>query len=174
MLTDGQSFLHNRLGGLQVLAPGSEDWQYVKVPLNTSFHFRILTSIPLADAKPRDLQRWRRPLNLQRRYLAFEYAPRPVRVGFNSQTKKRPSSYLITYSPPPGAQSAYERWSIVFFTRPGNSKVLRALVEHSPTIAAAVAATPEKSFETGVTAKEWFARRIKYQRIANRTVRSRL
>lgn len=26
-----QSFLHNRLGGLQVLAPGSEKWQYIKV-----------------------------------------------------------------------------------------------------------------------------------------------
>jgi hypothetical protein len=25
------SFLHNRLGGLQVLVPGSEDWQYIKV-----------------------------------------------------------------------------------------------------------------------------------------------
>lgn len=25
------SFLHNRLGGLQVLPPGAEDWQYVKV-----------------------------------------------------------------------------------------------------------------------------------------------
>jgi isopenicillin N synthase-like dioxygenase len=27
------SFLHNRLGGLQVLRPGSEDWQYIKVQL---------------------------------------------------------------------------------------------------------------------------------------------
>ena len=26
-----QSFLHNRLGGLQVMPPGTEDWQYVKV-----------------------------------------------------------------------------------------------------------------------------------------------
>ena len=26
-----QSFLHNRLGGLQVLPPGSERWQYIKV-----------------------------------------------------------------------------------------------------------------------------------------------
>jgi isopenicillin N synthase-like dioxygenase len=28
---DWQSFLHNRLGGLQVLVPGTEKWQYVKV-----------------------------------------------------------------------------------------------------------------------------------------------
>lgn len=26
-----QSFLHNRLGGLQVMVPGTEEWQYVKV-----------------------------------------------------------------------------------------------------------------------------------------------
>lgn len=33
-----QSFLHNRLGGLQVFVPGAESWQYVKVCvfLNTS------------------------------------------------------------------------------------------------------------------------------------------
>jgi isopenicillin N synthase-like dioxygenase len=32
------SFLHNRLGGLQVLVPGSEDWQYIKVGLAFSYH----------------------------------------------------------------------------------------------------------------------------------------
>ena len=29
-----QSFLHNRLGGLQVLPPGSDKWLYVKVRNN--------------------------------------------------------------------------------------------------------------------------------------------
>lgn len=28
-----QTFLHNRLGGLQVLPPGSQEWQYVKVSI---------------------------------------------------------------------------------------------------------------------------------------------
>lgn len=28
-----QSFLHNRLGGLQVMVPGTEEWQYIKVVL---------------------------------------------------------------------------------------------------------------------------------------------
>ena len=28
---DRQSFLHNRLGGLQVMPPGSQTWQYIKV-----------------------------------------------------------------------------------------------------------------------------------------------
>jgi isopenicillin N synthase-like dioxygenase len=32
------SFLHNRLGGLQVLVPGSEDWQYIKVGLAFLYH----------------------------------------------------------------------------------------------------------------------------------------
>lgn len=26
-----QTFLHNRLGGLQVMPPGSDNWQYIKV-----------------------------------------------------------------------------------------------------------------------------------------------
>ncbi|KAJ7663028.1 hypothetical protein B0H17DRAFT_1162879 [Mycena rosella] len=82
------SFLHNRLGGLQVLVPGSEDWQYIK--------------------------------------------------------------------PPPGAQSQFERWSLVYFTRPGNDVTLRAL---------AVTRTPDKNFETGCTSLEWFTRRIKNQRM---------
>ena len=31
LFNDTQSFLHNRLGGLQVMVPGTEEWQYVKV-----------------------------------------------------------------------------------------------------------------------------------------------
>ena len=72
--------------------------------------------------------------------------------------------------PPPGTQGEYERWSLVFFTRPGNSGVLRALVENSPLIADAVGGHPDRNFDTGSTAAKWFARRIKYQRINNRQV----
>ncbi|KAF9449729.1 Clavaminate synthase-like protein, partial [Macrolepiota fuliginosa MF-IS2] len=125
------SFLHNRLGGLQVLVPGAETWQYIK---------------PIPDHAI---------CNVGDALAVF------------SGGILRSNMHRVL--PPPGAQSTHERWSIVFFTRPGNSKVLRALVESSPTIAAAVASKPEKSFETGTTAKEWFARRVKYQRIANRT-----
>jgi len=125
------SFLHNRLGGLQVLVPGAETWQYIKpIPDHAICN--------IGDA-----------------------------LTYFSGGILRSNMHRVL--PPPGAQSAYERWSIVFFTRPGNSKVLRALVESSPTIAAAVVSKPEKNFETGSTAKEWFARRVKYQRIANRT-----
>ena len=73
--------------------------------------------------------------------------------------------------PPPREQSKYERWSLVYFTRPGNSVVLRALGDKSPIIADAVAkADNPDALNPGVTSKEWFARRIKYQRINNRKV----
>lgn len=58
----------------------------------------------------------------------------------------------------------------MFFTRPGNSVELRALDDKSAMIAEAVAKAPEGQFQTGATAYDWFTRRIKYQRINNRTV----
>ncbi|KAF8839129.1 Clavaminate synthase-like protein [Paxillus ammoniavirescens] len=109
------AFLHNRLGGLQVLPPGHTEWSYVK---------------PLAGILRSNLHR---------------------------------------VVPPPGAQGDYECFSVVFFTRPGNSQVLRALVDHSPIITDAVKNQPEKNFETGSTAAQWLTRRVKYQRISNRT-----
>ena len=63
-----------------------------------------------------------------------------------------------------------ERWSLVYFTRPGNSIVLHALVDQSPIIAEAVKRTPEKNFDAGATALDWFTRRIKNQRLKNRQV----
>lgn len=75
---------------------------------------------------------------------------------------------LQLFSSAPGAQGDLERWSLVFFSRPGNSVVLRALVEDSPMIAEAVKKTPEKNYETGSTSYDWFTRRIKNQRLLNR------
>jgi hypothetical protein len=74
------------------------------------------------------------------------------------------------HSPPPGAQGNQERWSLVFFTRPGNSVVLRALTEDSKMVAEAVKKNPGTNFEPGSTSYEWFTRRIKNQRIKNRKV----
>jgi len=125
------SLLHNRLGGLQVLVPGSETWQYVKPIPNHAI-------CNIGDA-----------------------------LSIFSGGILRSNVHRVL--PPPGAQSIYERWSVAFFTRPGDSKILRALVELSPAIADAVAANPGKNFETGSTAKEWFSRRVKYEKIANRT-----
>lgn len=75
-------------------------------------------------------------------------------------------------SRPPGTQADYERWSLVFFTRPGNSVLLEPLANQSPMIAESVAKAPANKFHTGSTSFEWFTRRIKNQRIANRMVMS--
>jgi hypothetical protein len=56
----------------------------------------------------------------------------------------------------------------VYFTRPGDSVVLRALADESPLISAAVSRAPDPTkFDTGVTSLEWLTRRIKNQRINN-------
>ncbi|KIJ66625.1 hypothetical protein HYDPIDRAFT_109724 [Hydnomerulius pinastri MD-312] len=125
------SFLHNRLGGLQVLPPGHEEWSYIK-PLPGHAICNIGDALSL----------------------------------FSGGILQ---SNIHRVVPPPGAQADYARWSLVFFIRPGNSKVLRALVEDSPIIAEAVKKRPDRDFETGSTSAEWFARRIRNQRIKNRT-----
>ncbi|KAG6380554.1 hypothetical protein JVT61DRAFT_4913 [Boletus reticuloceps] len=124
------SFLHNRLGGLQVMPPGHTEWFYVK---------------PLPG-----------------------YAICNVGDALSLFSGGILQSNIHRVVPPPGIQAEYERWSLVFFTRPGNSKVLRALVDDSPLIADAVQKRPDQNFDTGSTAAEWFARRVKYQRIKNR------
>ena len=83
----------------------------------------------------------------------------------------RSTNEMRHISPPPGKQGSYTRWSLVFFTRPGNSQVLRLLAEDSALIADAAAKDTTGRFNMGATASEWFARRIKNQRIKNRTVR---
>ncbi|KAF8871423.1 Clavaminate synthase-like protein [Gymnopilus junonius] len=128
------SFLHNRQGGLQVLPPGSETWQYVE-PIANHAICNVGDSLAI----------------------------------FSGGILR---SNLHRVIPPPSTQANTVRWSLVFFSRPGNSSVLRALVEGSDKIANAVASSKEgedgKKFDTGSTAEEWFARRIKNQRIANR------
>lgn len=125
------SFLHNRLGGLQVMVPGTEKWQYVK-PI--SGH----AICNLGDA-----------------------------MTIFSGGILRANLHRVV--PAPGAQGDHERWSLVFFSRPGNSVLLEALADQSPVIAAAVDQAPDKSrFNTGSTSLEWFSRRIKNWKVANR------
>lgn len=76
-----------------------------------------------------------------------------------------------TNRPPPGDQWRMARYSISFFTRPGDDVILRPLKEHSRLIAAAVTDAPRDEYETGSTSKEWIARRIRKLRIKNRAVR---
>ncbi|KAF5391869.1 hypothetical protein D9757_001846 [Collybiopsis confluens] len=127
------SFLHNRLGGLQVLPPGVQEWQYIKpIPGHAICN--------VGDA------------------LAL----------FSGGILR---SNIHRVIPPPGSQANFERWSQVFFTRPGNSAILRPLSEESALIAEAVSKLPEERKATlnpGVTSYDWFTRRIKNQRTKNR------
>ncbi|KAG2128240.1 hypothetical protein DEU56DRAFT_872694 [Suillus clintonianus] len=125
------TFLYNRLGGLQVLPPGHNEWSYIRpIPGHAICNIGDALSLFSGGILQSNIHR---------------------------------------VVPPPGAQAEYERWSLAFFTRPGNSKVLRALVESSHIIAEAVKRQPDRNFETGSTAVEWFARRIQNHRINNRT-----
>ncbi|KAJ7721834.1 hypothetical protein DFH07DRAFT_760243 [Mycena maculata] len=125
------SIVHNRLGGLQVLPPGTEQWQYVK-PIPGHVICNIGDALTILSG------------------------------GILRSNMHRVVN-------PPGAQGKNYRFSLVYFARPQDSVVLRALVEDSPLIAGAIAkvADPNK-FNQGVTAAEWFARRVKYTRIKNR------
>ena len=70
--------------------------------------------------------------------------------------------------PPPGEQGKYDRWSLVYFLRPAyqnelyplDSEVIRKAAAEHPTIS---------KMEHGVTAGDWFQRRVRNQRAANRT-----
>lgn len=130
------SFLHNRLGGLQVLPPGSTEWSYVR---------------PLPG-----------------------HAVCNVGDALTILSGGMLRSNLHRVVPPPGAQAASgPRWSLVFFTRPGNSVKLEALQEDSALVKEKLdkmSADDRKKYEPGVTAAEWFARRIRNQRMKNRTV----
>ncbi|TFY72151.1 hypothetical protein EVG20_g849 [Dentipellis fragilis] len=127
------SFLHNRLGGLQVLPPGSDGWKYVKpIPGHAICN--------IGDA-----------------------------MAIFSGGILRSNLHRVVA--PPKAQKAFTRWSLVFFTRPNDDTLLEPLASESAMIKEAVDKVPGK-YDAGVTSKEWFARRIKNQRVANRTVRT--
>jgi hypothetical protein len=72
--------------------------------------------------------------------------------------------------PPPKAQASYDRWSLVFFTRPGDSIPLEPLTKESTLIVEAAARAPEGRYATGVMAGEWFLRRTRNRRIKNQSV----
>lgn len=123
------SLLFNRLGGLQVMPVGKEEWEYVK-PLPGHAVCNI------GDA-----------------------------LAFFSGGILRSSLHRVVGAP--GRQAGMERWSMVYFTRPGDSIQMRALSDQSPLIAKATAAS-DRSFDAGTTAYEWFTRRIRNYRVKNR------
>jgi len=124
------SFLHNRLGGLQVLVPGIDSWQYVKpIPKHAICNVGDALTILSGGILRSNLHR---------------------------------------VVPPPGEQGSFPRWSLVYFTRPGNSVILKPLEKESLLIADSVAKSTDKNYNTGSTSLEWFSRRVKNQRINNR------
>ncbi|KAJ3552762.1 hypothetical protein NM688_g3980 [Phlebia brevispora] len=122
------SFLHNQLGGLQVMPPGSQSWYYVK-PLPGHAICNIGDAMAL----------------------------------FSGGILRSSLHRVVT---PPKEQASYERWSLVFFTRPADHVELTALTDESVMIAEAVKSSPDPNrFRTGQTSGEWLARRFKYRKI---------
>lgn len=130
------SFLHNRLGGLQVLTPRTAQWQYIRpIPGHAICN--------VGDA-----------------------------LTILSGGILRSNMHRVV--PPPGEQRYYERWSLVFFLRPGDGVDLHALTDDSKLVSDAVSRLPEeeqKTFYPNSTAGQWFTRRIKLRRTNNMKVR---
>lgn len=130
------SFLHNRLGGLQVLPPGSGTrWMYVR-PLPGHAICNVGDALTLFSG------------------------------GILHSCVHRIVS-------PPGLQAPLDRWSVVFFTRPGDDIPLRALVNDSDIVKNAiegVEAGEKEKFFPGVSASEWYVRRATGRRIKNQKV----
>lgn len=145
-----QTFLHNRLGGLQVMLPGTTDWKYVKV-CHEAFY----------SQPPTNRNTLMQPVP--------GHAICNLGDAMNIFSGGILRSSLHRIVGPPKNQSAFDRWSCAFFTRPGNPVILEPLLE-SPMIARARDAAPFGKFDTGSSAAEWFARRTKYERINNREV----
>ncbi|KAL1938601.1 hypothetical protein VTO73DRAFT_11416 [Trametes versicolor] len=123
------SFLHNRLGGLQVLPPGSDKWLYVK-PIPGHAICNIGDSLNI----------------------------------FSGGILR---SNIHRVVPPPKEQAQYERWSLVYFTRPNDDVVLCSLSDQSADISEAASKAPPEKYNPGVTANEWLTRRVKSQRVTN-------
>uniref|UniRef100_A0A8H8CK73 Fe2OG dioxygenase domain-containing protein n=1 Tax=Psilocybe cubensis TaxID=181762 RepID=A0A8H8CK73_PSICU len=62
--------------------------------------------------------------------------------------------------PPPGAQAGYDRWSLVYFSRPTNDVYLKALVNESAYIAEAVQNAEDRDvYFPKMTAAQWFVKK---------------
>lgn len=149
-----------------MLPPGTESWQYVKVCFH-ALNF-IVSLIFFYQPIPRHAI-----CNVGDALALFSggiLRSNLHRVLYDSLLTLSTFIHVAFFRPPPAPQAGIERYSLVYFTRPGNSIILRALVDESLLIAEAVSRGPEKSYETGSTALEWFSRRIKNQRIKNRKV----
>lgn len=114
------TILFNRLGGLQVLPPNSNEWSYVK-PL------RGHAVINLGDAMVK------------------------LTAGILRSNIHRVVN-------PPGQQASHTRMSLVYFARPADEVILRAM-DGSTLIDERKRQDPEKLDEEEITSKEWILRR---------------
>ncbi|KAI4737843.1 Clavaminate synthase-like protein [Aureobasidium sp. EXF-12298] len=114
------TILFNRLGGLQVLPPNSNEWSYVK-PL------RGHAVINLGDAM----------------------------VKFSAGILRSNIHRVVN---PPGQQENHTRMSLVYFARPADDVILKAL-DGSSLIDERKRQNPEKVDEEEITSKEWILRR---------------
>ncbi|KAK5999593.1 hypothetical protein QM012_005250 [Aureobasidium pullulans] len=112
--------LFNRLGGLQVLPPGSNEWCYVK-PL------RGHAVINLGDAM----------------------------VKFSAGILRSNIHRVVN---PPGQQADHTRMSLVYFARPADDVILKAL-SGSTLIDEGRRQNPDETEEQEITSKEWILRR---------------
>lgn len=112
--------LFNRLGGLQVLPPNSDEWCYVK-PL------RGHAVINLGDAM----------------------------VKFSAGILRSNIHRVIN---PPGQQADHTRMSLVYFARPADDVILKAL-DGSTLIDEKRRQDPDELDEQEITSKEWILRR---------------
>ena len=168
-----QSFLHNRLGGLQVLPPGSDKWLYVKVSGALPHIAHTLTDL-VQPLPGHGICNVGDALNIFSGGTLRSNIHRVMSAHLPSSSSCTKSLIAVcAYSPPPKDQAQYERWSLVYFTRPHDTVVLRHQGEKSAMIADAVAKAPAGKFDTGVTAGEWLARRIRGTRTTQFKVRRR-
>lgn len=166
-----QSFLHHhQLGGLQVLPPGSKQWKYVKVSRCSPIPTResTLKDVPTSPS-PDTLSATLVILSPSSAVASCARTYTALCTSFRPSSFLTPSCHVINdneHRPPPKDQAAFERWSVVFFTRPGEGQLLTPLASESTMIAEAAAGRPELT--TDSTAGEWYVRRITNQRLKNR------
>ncbi|KAG9560366.1 Clavaminate synthase-like protein, partial [Aureobasidium melanogenum] len=114
------TILFNRLGGLQVLPPDSDEWCYVR-PL------RSHAVVNLGDAM----------------------------VKFSAGILRSNVHRVVN---PPGQQADHTRMSLVYFARPADDVILKAL-NGSTLIDEKRRQNPDEAEEQGITSKEWILRR---------------
>ena len=158
-----------------MLPPGSDRWLYVKVGYLTAFHLRpasrSLIDLVFQPLPGHAICNIGDALNIFSGGILRSNIHRVVCVFHALCPAYHLTHTPAAYRPPPKDQAQYERWSLVFFTRPNDTAILHHLGDQSALIAAAVARAAPGKYAPGVTAQEWLMRRIRSQRVSQYKVR---